>query len=111
TADNQYMLDRPQWGRVRTVRQASYHRATPLPVYLLLAYLAAIIIIGKGPTYLGYPPIFWGEIVLFVCLAWTVHQRGLINLLTTRPRHLSLIIALYILVGASLTVSDLPRWA
>jgi hypothetical protein len=52
--------------------------ALPWPVYLVLAYLAAITVIGKGPTYLGVPPVFWGEIVMVCATGWALlRARGL----------------------------------
>ena len=34
-------------------------KRVPFAIRALLVYLAAITIFGKGPTYLGYPPIYW----------------------------------------------------
>jgi O-antigen ligase/polysaccharide polymerase Wzy-like membrane protein len=42
----------------------------PLAVWCLVAYLAAITIFGKGPTYLGYPPLYWGEVTMAGLLVW-----------------------------------------
>ncbi len=82
----------------------------PPPVALLLAYLAAITIIGKGPTYLGYPPFYWGEFVMVATLGWTIHRRGLARLATSRPRNLSALVSGFMLLGAALTLLCLPRW-
>ena len=82
----------------------------PPPVALLLAYLAAITIIGKGPTYLGVPPLYWGEAVMLTCVAWTVHRRGFARLATSQPREVSTLLMLYMGLGAVLTAIWFPTW-
>ena len=59
---------------VLTGRNAA-HARLPKSVAFLLIYLGAITIIGKGPTYLGCPPIYWGEVVLVVSLLWVIGPR------------------------------------
>ncbi len=82
----------------------------PLAVTLLLAYLGAVTIFGKGPTYLGYPPIYWGEIVLALALGWVIHRRGVSGLGNRHLRGLSGAILLFMAYGAVLTVISFPRW-
>ncbi|MBI1356924.1 MAG: hypothetical protein GC160_21500 [Acidobacteria bacterium] len=82
----------------------------PFPVTMLLLYLAAITVIGKGPTYLGVPPLFWGEMVMLTTVAWTVSRRGFARLLTSRPREISTLLMLYMGLGAALTAFWLPTW-
>lgn len=82
----------------------------PLSIGFLLCYLAAITIIGKGPTYLGYPPIFWGELVLVSCIAWLAWSPASGSILKAAPRTLSILITLFILLGAVLTAFSYPRW-
>jgi len=82
----------------------------PLAVKVLLAYLGAITIFGKGPTYLGYPPIYWGEIVLGLALGWVFHRRGVSGLGNRHLRRLSGAVLLFMAYGAVLTVISFPRW-
>ena len=56
---------------VEMTEDAEPSRRLPLVLWALLAYLAAIITFGKGPTYLGIGPLFWGEAVVFALVAWT----------------------------------------
>jgi hypothetical protein len=81
----------------------------PWPVCFLLCYLAAITIIGKGPTYLGYPPFFWGEIVLGSCLVWLAWSPATGSIWRGAPC-LSVLITLFIGLGAILTAFSFPRW-
>jgi len=82
----------------------------PLAVYAMLAYLAAITIFGKGPTYLPHPPVYWGELTLLAMLAWMyadAYRNGM-------PRELRLplgmAVVLFMLVGAAYTLVAVPRW-
>ncbi len=77
---------------------------------LLLVYLASITIIGKGPTYLGVPPLYWGEVVMVVAVAWTVQRAGVARLLTSAPRNLSSLVTAYMGLGLILTVIWVPIW-
>ena len=79
-------------------------------LYLLLAYLASIIIIGKGPTYLGVPPLFWGEVVMLF---------GLIYLAFGKPDHpwlglkygwLSWSVLAWMALGLVRTASTFGQW-
>ena len=49
--------------------------AVPWLLWPLLAYLAAVLIIGKGPTYIGYPPFYWGEAVVLAAMVWMLTSR------------------------------------
>jgi hypothetical protein len=81
----------------------------PWYVKFLLTYLAAITIIGKGPTYLGIPPLYWGEATLALGLLFIAPRiKGTIFL--ERTRALTTVIALFMTLGAVLTVISLPRW-
>lgn len=82
----------------------------PFPVGLLLFYLAAITVIGKGPTYIGVPPLYWGELVMVTAVAWTVHRRGVSRLLTSTPRDVSTLVLLYMALGFVLTMIWLPQY-
>ena len=82
----------------------------PFAIRALLVYLAAITIFGKGPTYLGYPPIYWGEIVFGLALGWVFHRRGVSGLGNRHLRRLSGAILLFMAYGAVLAVISFPRW-
>jgi hypothetical protein len=93
-------------------RPASRSFAQPAEVrvpWFLVIYLAAITIIGKGPTYLGIPPLYWGEFVLALGL-WKLAPwiRGTGYL--SRTRDVAVLILLFMTLGAVLTVPSLPRW-
>ena len=86
-------------------------RPVHLPWYvkLLLAYLAAITIIGKGPTYLGVPPLYWGEVTMAAGLLLIAPQiRRTDFLQKTRP--LTIVIAGFMVLGAVSTAISFPRW-
>jgi hypothetical protein len=93
---------------VNEVRSWAQKRDVRVPWFLLI-YLAAITIIGKGPTYLGYPPLYWGEIVLAMSLwailpwIWNTNSIGRTGLLT-------LLILAFMTLGAVLTIHSVPRW-
>ena len=82
----------------------------PLPIWLVVAYLGAITIFGKGPTYLGYPPLFWGEAVLALGLVWTLWRQGMSILGPPALRRLSTAVLLFLLYGAVLTARSFPDW-
>ena len=77
--------------------------------WFLVIYLAAITIIGKGPTYLGYPPLYWGEIVLAMGL-WTILPWIWNTDYLGRTGVLSAFILAFMALGAVLTVQSVPRW-
>lgn len=87
------------WAKAREVR---------VPWFLLI-YLAAITIIGKGPTYLGYPPLYWGEVVLAMGL-WSILPWIWNTDYLSRSRLLSAFILAFMALGAVLTVQSVPRW-
>jgi hypothetical protein len=97
-------------GLWRSAREES-GRAIRLSWYvkMLLAYLAAITIIGKGPTYLGVPPLYWGEATMAVGLLLIAPQIKRTNLIE-RTGPLTLVILAFIALGAVLTVISIPRW-
>ena len=81
----------------------------PWLLWPLLVYLAAVLIIGKGPTYLGFPPFYWGEAVLGAAILWLLTSRSLRMAGTTGVAGLSVAVALYIGLGTVLTVLSLSR--
>ena len=72
--------------------------------------MGAITIIGKGPTYLGYPPIYWGEVVLVVSLLWVVGHQGTLGLRSREGRLLSFLILGYMALGAALAANSVASW-
>ncbi len=80
----------------------------PWVAYPVLAYLAAITIFGKGPTYLGIPPLYWGEVVLALALAWLVDRRGVVRAFLPDSRPLTYCVLGYLGLGAVLVVRGLP---
>lgn len=76
----------------------------------VLFYLALIIGVGKGPTYIGYPPIFLGELVLGAGLMALLSGRRLSWVLTGEPALTSTLILAFMLVGAVITAYMVPRW-
>ena len=85
-------------------------RRLPFTVWALLAYLAAITIFGKGPTYLGYPPVYWGEIVLGLGLLWILSSKGSTGLANRQLRPLSASVLLFVALGMLLTCLSFPEW-
>jgi hypothetical protein len=84
--------------------------AVPWLLWPLLVYLAAVLIIGKGPTYLGYPPFYWGEAVLFAAIIWMLSSRSLRMAVTRGITGLSVAVVLYIVLGVVLTLRSFSRW-
>ena len=81
-------------------------RKLPWQLVLLLTYLAAITIFGKGPTYIGIEPLFWGEIVLVVSVIWAARRSGRLTAKTARARAVTSLILCFIGVGAIETARD-----
>ena len=77
---------------------------------LLLVYLAAITIFGKGPTYIGVRPLFWGEAVLFLSLIWTFRHWNPAVFRSLRVRVLTLLILTFMGFGAMEAVTDFNTW-
>jgi O-antigen ligase len=93
------------------VNLPKFQGTRPLPwwVKLLLAYLAAITMIGKGPTYIGVPPFFWGEITLGISLlliAPWVLRSGFLG----RNRALVIVLAAFMTLGAIETAGNYQKW-
>ncbi len=82
----------------------------PWPIWFVVAYLGAITIFGKGPTYLGYPPFFWGEAVLAAGLMWTFLRQGAAILGPPVLRRLSTAVLLFLIYGFILTANSFPDW-
>jgi len=97
--------------RIPRIPARSSVRRVHLPWYvkLLLAYLAAITIIGKGPTYLGVPPLYWGEITMAAGLLLIAPQIKRTDFLQ-RSRALTIAIAGFMVLGAVSTALSVPRW-
>ena len=78
--------------------------AMPVPVWILCAYLFLVTVFGKGPTYLGIPPLFIGEMTLIVSVLWMVNRHGLKAALIGNESALACLIAAYMALGAVLTL-------
>jgi hypothetical protein len=85
-------------------------RRLPWVLNLLLVYLAGITIFGKGPTYIGVEPLFWGEIVLALSVWWALRRWHRVSLRTAESRTLTAFVCCFILVGAVETAIDYPVW-
>jgi hypothetical protein len=92
------------------LRAISPRVAMPWLLWPLVAYLAAVLIVGKGPTYLGYPPFYWGEAVLFAAIVWMLASRSLRVVGAPGLTALSLAVVAYIGLGTVLTVRSFSRW-
>jgi hypothetical protein len=107
-----YSADTPASARFEVESSHSWgspnSRKVRLPWFLVI-YLGAITIIGKGPTYLGFPPLYWGEFVMALSLikiapwAW---RRGYLG----RTPYLTALILAYMTLGAVLTALSFNRW-
>lgn len=75
----------------------------PAPVWILCAFLFLITVFGKGPTYLGIPPLFIGELTLIVSLLWLVDRHGLKRAFLADESLLPCLIAAFMGLGAILT--------
>lgn len=76
----------------------------------VLAYLGLIIVFGKGPTYLGYPPIFLGELVLGAGIIALLRVRPFSSVFAGQPVLLSVLILAFMSIGAVQTMIGIPQW-
>ncbi len=82
----------------------------PIPVQLLLWYLAAITIFGKGPAYLLFPPFFLGEMLMVLLSLW-VSVRCLATGFPARIiTPLFIIIIIFMLLGAVHMLHDYGKF-
>lgn len=93
---------------MRPIWPWSQKQADRVPWYLVI-YLAAITIIGKGPTYLGIPPLYWGEMVLAMSL-WKMGPWIWRNDYVNRTRGLTGFVLAFMGLGAVLTAQSVGRW-
>ncbi len=82
----------------------------PAVLNLLLLYLAAITIFGKGPTYIGIEPVYWGEIVLAISLFWAARRWNRVIFRTPSARVLTFLILFFIVVCAVEATMDFSTW-
>lgn len=81
----------------------------PVPVWLLCAYFFLVTVFGKGPTYLGIPPLYIGEMTLIVIVLWMVNRHGLKRTLIGDESLLACLIASYMALGAVLTIPGIAE--
>ncbi|MBN1102445.1 MAG: O-antigen ligase family protein [Deltaproteobacteria bacterium] len=88
----------------------------PVPLFILIVYLAGITIFGKGPTYIGFGPfrgigvIYWGEVVMFFLIAWMtlrIFSHGLPKRLVNP---LSLLVLAFMFLGAIVAIPGFLTW-
>lgn len=82
----------------------------PWPVRLLLFYLFLITVIGKGPTYLTFPPVYLSEIVMAVTVLWIVDRYGLVRAALPDEGPLTISIWMYVILGAIVTSFCVSEW-
>lgn len=82
----------------------------PLPVWLLAGYLFLITAIGKGPTYLGIPPLFLGEMVMAASFVWIVDRYGAAKALLADRGALTAAVWMFMLLGAAITMRGVGDW-
>lgn len=75
-----------------------------------MAYLAGITIIGKGPTYIGVPPVFWGEVVMLLGLLMIAPWCRPGKLFQGENGWMNGLVVVWMAIGACLTVTSLPQW-
>ncbi len=73
-------------------------------VTLLLCYVGSITIFGKGPTYIGIPPVFWGEVVLAVSLIWAFRRWRPGAIPRGGTKVLAWMVVAFLLTGAAILV-------
>jgi hypothetical protein len=85
-------------------------RRLPLILLPLAVYLAAIIVFGKGPTYLGIGPIYWGELTLALMLGWMYCSMLIRGTPAGLASPLGVAIMCFMVLGAVLTAFGFRRW-
>lgn len=82
----------------------------PLSILLLLVFLAGVTIVGKGPTYIGYPPIFFAEIVMVVTLGWVFLRMPVLIHRRVFHNALSLLVLAFLLYSFFRLLPCIPTW-
>ena len=93
----------------RTLSRLPGHGTNVRVPWFLVIYLAAITIIGKGPTYLGLPPFYWGELVLALGL-YRIAPWALGSGYLSQKRYLTIFIVAFIALGTVLTILSVGRY-
>src|SRR3954464_7020451 len=102
-----YPPARAAWGRRAPVAAVL---KTPFAVKLFLVYLAAITIIGKGPTYIGIHPVYWGEVVMALLVLWALQDFKRVVAAASGATTLSLLILAFMLLGVVPTLIGIGQW-
>lgn len=101
-----YALPRPM--ELPDSRASARVQALPWAVKFFLAFLGMVTVFGKGPTYLGVPPLYWAELCLASLVAWMLLRSGPKAFFLPSPQPLSLAITAYMGLGAILVAIHLP---
>jgi hypothetical protein len=91
----------PRRGSLSFMRAAGTLRKESFVVTLLLLYVGSVTLFGKGPTYIGIPPVFWGEIVLVLSLVWAFQRWNRVLLSDSGARALTGLVCCFLLLGAA----------
>lgn len=83
-------------------------RSLPLVVKFFMAFLCMVTVFGKGPTYLGVPPIFWAEMCMGLLILWMLLRGGVTAFFMPSPHALSLAVSAYMALGAVLVAIHAP---
>lgn len=94
----------------RSAPTARSGRWLPLILWPLVAYMTGVIIFGKGPTYIGAGPIFWGECVMMLLVFWMFTRASVRGLPRSFLAPLPLLILGFMLLGAVLTYFGFRRY-
>ncbi|MBN1258071.1 MAG: O-antigen ligase family protein [Planctomycetes bacterium] len=83
-----------------------HHGGISFPVLVFLIYLAGITIFGKGPTYLylGFKPLYLGEVCMFLMLGWMLWRISITGFFPWLFHLLGLMVLLFIIYNAIRTI-------
>jgi O-Antigen ligase len=82
----------------------------PWPIALLVVYLMLVTMFGKGPTYLIYPPVYLGEIVMVASVGWCLFTRGVRRFFLPDETALTLLVLCFFLLGAVIALPGIRQY-
>ncbi|MEZ5403265.1 MAG: O-antigen ligase family protein [Bryobacteraceae bacterium] len=84
-------------------------RRLPWPVGCVLLFFFLVTAFGKGPTYLGLPPLYISEMALGVGLLWLIDTEGVSR--TFWPEHSVMValLACLLLLGSLILITDVGK--